>query len=128
MQTDHHDSIDAIVNAYFKGVYTGDTDILAPLFDANAQVYGEVDGKAYHKPIAAYLEGVASRKSPQAVGEPYGMRLLAVDNLGSIATAKLHSPMLGFNYYLYLTLRQLDGKWSIINKAFVHVGTESSEF
>lgn len=120
MQTDHHDSIDAIVNAYFNGVYTGDTASLASLFDTNAQVYGVIDGKAYHKPIAAYLDGVASRKSPQALGEPYRMRLLAVDNLGSIATATLHSPMLGFNYYLYLTLRQLDGKWSIVNKTFVH--------
>jgi len=120
MQTNHHESIDSVVDAYFKGVYGGDALTLATLFDSNAQVYGVIDGKAYHKTIAAYLEGVATRKSPQELNEPYRMALLAVDNHGSIANVKLHSPMLGFDYYLYLTLRQLDGKWRIVNKTFTH--------
>lgn len=117
----HHDSIASIVDAYFKGVYTGDAAGLARLFDADAQVYGENNGQAYHKPIAAYLEGVAARKSPQELGEPYRMKTLAVDNLSSIANVTLHSPMLGFNYHLYLTLRRLEGKWSIVNKTFVNL-------
>jgi hypothetical protein len=124
MKTGHHDSIDAIVNAYFNGVYTGDTATLASLFDTDAQVYGEINGQAYHKPIAAYLEGVAARKSPQELGEPYRMKMLAVDKLGSIANVKLHSPMLGFNYHLYLTLRRLEGRWSIVNKAFANLPAE----
>ncbi|CDG83097.1 nuclear transport factor 2 family protein [Janthinobacterium agaricidamnosum] len=124
MQSDHHASIEAIVDAYLSSVYSGDTTTLAQLFNVNAQVFGEIDGNAYHKPIAAYLNGVASRQSPQALGEPYRMRLLAVDQLGSIATATLHSPMLGFNYQLYLTLRRLEGKWSIVNKTFTNIGTE----
>jgi hypothetical protein len=119
-----HDTIPSIVDAYFNGVYTGDATALARLFDAAAQVYGENNGQAYHKPIAAYIEGVASRKSPQELGEPYRMKVLAVDELGSIATVTLHSPMLGFNYHLYLTLRRLDGKWSIVNKTFIHLPAE----
>jgi hypothetical protein len=118
MNTDHHDSIASIVNAYLHGVYSGDVATLASLFDPGCQVYGELDGQPYFKSIAAYLEGVASRKSPQQLGEPYRMDILAVDSLGSIANAKLHSPMLGFNYHLYLTLRRLDGKWIIVNKTF----------
>ncbi len=121
MNTDHHDSIAAIVNAYLHGVYTGDTATLSTLFDPNAQVYGEINGEPYFKSIAAYLEGVASRQSPQQLGELYRMDILAVDNLGSIATVKLHSPMLGFNYHLYLMLRRLEGKWSIVNKIFVNL-------
>jgi hypothetical protein len=124
MHTDHHDSIAAIVNAYLRGVYTGDSATLATLFDPNTQVYGEINGQAYHKTIAAYLEGVAARQSPQQLGEPYRMDILALDSLGSIANVKLHSPMLGFNYYLYLTLRQLDGKWSIVNKTFANLPAE----
>lgn len=115
------DSIEAVVEAYFQGVYSGDTVSMAALFDPHAQVYGEIDGQAYHKTIAFYLEGVASRKSPKELGDPYRMQLLAVDTLGSIANVKLHSPMLGFNYHLYLTLRRIDGKWSIVNKTFVNL-------
>ncbi len=124
MNTNHHDSIAAIVNAYLHGVYTGDTATLATLFDPDTQVYGEIGGQAYRKTIAAYLEGVASRQSPQQLGEPYRMDIVAVDSLGSIANVKLHSPMLGFNYYLYLTLRRLDGKWSIVGKTFANLPAE----
>jgi hypothetical protein len=124
MNTDHHDSITAIADAYLHGVYTGDTVTLASLFDPNAQVYGEINGQPYHKTIAAYLEGVASRQSAQQLGEPYRMEILTVDSLGSIATVTLHSPMLGFNYHLYLTLRRLDSKWSIVNKTFVNLPAE----
>lgn len=115
------DSIESIVDAYLRGVYAGDTASLAGLFDPHAQVYGENGGQAYHKTIAAYLEGVASRKSPKELGEPYRMRLLAVDRLGAIASARLHSPMLGFDYHLYLTLRLIDGRWRIVNKTFTNL-------
>jgi hypothetical protein len=129
MNTDHHDGptditeitdIVAVANAYLRGVYTGDSAALARLFDPGAQVYGEIDGQPYHKSIATYLEGVASRQSPQQLGEPCRMDILALDSLGSIANVKLHSPMLGFNYHLYLTLRRLDGKWRIVNKTFAN--------
>ncbi|NNG25296.1 nuclear transport factor 2 family protein [Telluria aromaticivorans] len=118
---DQRDSIEALIEAYFRGVYNGDTAILDALFDPHAQVYGEIDGQAYHKTVASYLEGVAARKSPKELGDPYRMQLLAVDTLGSIANVKLRSPMLGFNYHLYLTLRRIDGKWSIVNKTFVNL-------
>jgi Putative lumazine-binding len=124
MPVNHRDSIASVVDAYLHGIYTGDTGTLATLFDVNAQVYGVVDGQAYHKSISAYLDGVAARKSPKELGEPYRMQLLAFDTLGSIASVRLHSPMFGFNYHLYLSLRQLDGKWSIVNKTFVQLGIE----
>ena len=123
MDTDH-DGIYAIADAYLNGVYQGDAIALATLFDPAAQVYGEINGQPYHKPIAAYLEGVASRQSPQKQGEPYRMKVLAIDSLGSIASVRLHSPMLGFNYQLYLTVRQIEDKWLIVNKTFSHLAGE----
>lgn len=120
MHTESQDGVRAIADAYLNAVHQGDAATLAGLFDPGAQVYGEINGQAYHKPIAAYLEGVAARQSPLRLGEPYGMRVLAIDSLGGIASVKLHSPMLGFNYYLYLTLRRHDGRWLIVNKTFVH--------
>jgi hypothetical protein len=117
---DPQDSIARLVAAYFDGVYRGDAGALRALFDTDAQVYGEIDGLAYHKTIAAYLDGVATRKSPKDLGEPFLMKTLAVDRLGSIASVKLHSPMLGFNYHLYLTLCLRETGWRIVNKTFTH--------
>jgi hypothetical protein len=116
-----HDGIAAIVDAYFDGVYSGYVKALSELFDVNARVYGEVDGLAYHKTIHAYLDGVAGRQSPKALGEPFLMKTLAIDQLGNIASVKLHSPMLGFNYHLYLTLCRWEGKWRIVSKTFTNL-------
>jgi hypothetical protein len=114
------EGIPAVVDAYFDGVYSGNVGALRELFDVNAQVYGEVDGQPYHKSIQAYLDGVATRQSPKALGEPFLMKTLAIDRLGSIASVKLHSPMLGFNYQLYLTLCLWQGKWRIVGKTFTN--------
>lgn len=117
------ESIELTVNAYFDRVYRGDVAALAELFDIDAQVYGDIDGQPYYKSASAYLAGVAARKSPGELGEPYRMRLLALDRQNNIASVKLHSPMLGFDYYLYLTLRRLNGQWLIVNKTFSHGNT-----
>lgn len=123
MQASSSLTIEQTVNAYFDGVYRGDVAALAELFDIDAQVYGDIDGQPYYKSASAYLAGVAARKSPAELGEPYRMRLLALDRQDNIASVKLHSPMLGFDYYLYLTLRRLDGQWLIVNKTFSHGST-----
>jgi Putative lumazine-binding len=114
------ENIEQTVNAYFDGVYRGDVAALAGLFDIDAQVYGDIDGQPYHKSASSYLAGVAARKSPHELGEPYRMQLLAMDKQDNIASVKLHSPMLGFDYYLYLSLRRRDGQWLIVNKTFSH--------
>jgi len=115
-----HAEILELVDQYFQGVYYGDTELLATLFDPAAQVYGVIAGKPYYKTAADYMTGVASRQSPALLGEPYRMRTLAVDVLGDIANVRLHSPMLGFDYHLYITFaRRLDG-WKIVNKTFTH--------
>jgi hypothetical protein len=125
MHTEPHDGAGAIAAAYLNAVYRGDAATLATLFDPNAQVYGEIDGQPYFKSATAYVEGVASRRSPQQLGEPYAMRVLAIDSLGEIACIKLHSPMLGFNYHLYLTVRRIDGEWRIVNKTFAQLAPAS---
>jgi len=115
-----HAHIETLVDQYFQGVFHGKTELLEALFDPAAQVYGVIDGKPYHKTAADYISGVAGRHSPASLGERYRMRLLAVDVLGEIANVRLHSPMLGFDYHLYLTLARRQDGWKIVNKTFHH--------
>ncbi|KQW89167.1 hypothetical protein ASC94_22205 [Massilia sp. Root418] len=114
-------AVAAVADAYLRGVYEGDTTALAALFAPDAQVYGNINGQPYFKTIAAYLQGVAGRASPQSLGEPFRMRVLSADVMGNIGNVRLHSPMLGFNYHLYLTLRRGESGWRIVNKTFAHV-------
>ena len=55
------------------------------------------------------------------MGEEFKMKILGIEILGCVAIAKLHVPMLGYNYYDFLSLTLINGTWKIVNKVFTHV-------
>lgn len=110
-----------VVDRYFEGLYIGDVALLKAIFHPQAVLFGEVKGQPYLKPIAEYLEIIANRASPRDLGEPFRMEALAVEVLGDVAYARVHSPMLGGNYFDYLALVRQDDRWLIVNKLFTHV-------
>jgi hypothetical protein len=117
---DHH-AILAVLADYFTGLYTGDTALLRSVFHADAALFAEVGGESYHKRLDDYLAGVEKRQSPEELGEPYQMKVLSLDVTYSIATAKVHVPAHGFNYYNHLSLVRNEGVWVIVNKTFFDV-------
>ncbi|HYD59832.1 MAG TPA: nuclear transport factor 2 family protein [Noviherbaspirillum sp.] len=116
-----HQAVLEAVDAYCMGVYRGDTGLLKSVFHPKAALFAEVRGQPYYKPLDEYLAVVANRKSPEALGEPFLMKPLAVEVTHEIAFAKLHCPMLGFNYTDYLSFVREDGRWVIVNKLFTDV-------
>lgn len=114
-------NIEALITQYFEGLFFGDIIKLKGCFHKNAYLYGDIHGEAYEKSIEQYLEGVEARKSPRDLKEAFDMKLIGLDIMGKIAMAKVHVPMLGYNYYDYLSLSQQDGKWKIVNKIFTHM-------
>lgn len=113
--------IEKVINNYFLGIFNGDTDKLVSCFGENVYLYGDINGAPYLKPLEDYIEGVKQRKSPCELGEEFKMQIISVDVLGAIAMTKLHVPMLGYNYYDYLSLSKIEGNWKIVNKLFTHV-------
>ena len=49
------------------------------------------------------------------------MKIIGIEVLGKIAIAKLHVPILGYNYYDYLSLNKIEEKWTIVGKVFTHI-------
>ncbi len=113
--------IKSIVSHYFQGIYNGDIDKLEKVFHPQALLFGDIKGEPYFKSVADYMDGVKNRKSPNDLGEEFKMEILSIEILGTIATVKAHSPMLGFNYYDTLSLNLVQGEWKIVNKLFTHV-------
>jgi hypothetical protein len=109
------------VSAYCKGVFTGDVDLLKSVFHPKAALFAEVRGEPYYKPFDDYLGVVANRKSPQALGEPFLMKPVSVEVTHHIAFARVHCPMLGYNYTDYLSFVREGGRWVIVNKLFTDV-------
>lgn len=116
-----HQQILELLLTYSESVFNGDVPRLRSTFHPQAALFGEVKGVAYYKTLDDYLSAVAQRKSPRDVGESFAMKPLAVDVQGPVGMARMHSPMLGFNYIDYLSLTKQDGQWKIANKTFTHV-------
>lgn len=106
---------------YFKGIYTGNTTLLAQAFSADALLTGDIKGQPYAKTVKQYMEGVAGRVSPEAAGNTFTPVILSVDVLNTTAMAKLHVKMYDFNYYNFITLQKTNGRWLIVHKTLTHV-------
>ena len=114
------DQIGQVLSAYCEGIYSGDVERLRCAFHDSAILWGEVKGQRYYRPLEEYLTVVRNRKSPQALGESYGMKTLAIEIQGNIALAKVCCRMLGYNYTDFLSLLYQDNRWGIVAKLFTH--------
>ena len=121
MYKDESVAIQNTINTYFEGIYQGNINHLKSAFHREALLFGDINGDPYFRTLDQYLEGVKNRKSPKELGEAFHMKTLSIELLGLIAIAKLHVPMLGFNYYDILSFSKIEGKWVIVNKLFTHV-------
>ena len=121
MYSKNNAEIEKVVINYFKGIFYGDTKKLEACFGNNVFLYGDIKGEPYLKSLEDYLVGVKERKSPKELGGTFRMKIIGIEIMGNVAVAKLHVPMLGYNYYDYLSLSILDGEWKIVNKLFSHV-------
>lgn len=121
MYDEFSSEIKTVVFNYFQGIYNGDSDKLEIAFHSQALLFGDIKGEPYFKNVTDYIDGVKSRKSPNDLGEDFKMKILAIEIMGNMATVKAHTPMLGFNYYDFLSLNLVQGEWKIVNKVFTHV-------
>ena len=123
MYTKETTAIQSLIDDYFKGIFHGDIEKLRPAFHPQCLLFGDINGQPYFNNLDEYIEGVKNRKSPQEQGESFQMEILGIEILGNNAIAKLHLPMLGYNYYDFLSLSKISGSWQIVNKLFTNVYT-----
>ncbi len=123
MYTKETTEIQSLIDDYFKGIFHGDIGKLRLAFHPQSLLFGDINGQPYFKNVDEYIEGVKNRKSPHEQGESFSMEILGIEILGNNAIAKLHLPMLGYNYYDFLSLSKISGRWQIVNKLFTNVYT-----
>jgi hypothetical protein len=111
-----------LTDAYFKGIYEGDVNLLGSTFYSGTLLFGDAGGKPYFKTVAQYLDGVGHRQSPKDSGKPFKGEILSIEIINSIAVAKVHVKMYEFNYFELLSFHKPDGKWVIVNKMISDVG------
>ena len=74
-----------LTDAYFKGIYEGNVDLLGSTFYDGALLFGDVKGQPYYKTLAQYLDGVRNRQSPKDSGKPFKGEItgIAIDANGA---------------------------------------------
>ena len=113
--------IEQVITNYFEGIYYGNPEKLESSFDDNAIIYGDINGVPYKKSKEDYISGVKNRQNPSVLKEDFKMKIVGIDVIGNVAMVKVHLPMLGYNYYDYLSLTKIDKEWKIVNKIFSNV-------
>jgi len=115
------EEIQAVIQNYFEGIYNGDEVQLKEVFHPGTLLFGDIKGVPYFKAITEYIDGVKSRKSPKDLGKDFKMEILSIELLGNNAIVKAQLPMLGYNYFDFLSLAKINEDWKIVNKLFTHV-------
>jgi hypothetical protein len=121
LNEDSTEIADILNDAYFKGIYVGDTKLLSTVYYPGTLLFGDAGGKPYFKTLTQYLDGVKNRQSPKDSGKPFKGEIISIDIIQSIAVAKVRVKMYEFNYFELLSFHKLDGKWVIVNKMIADV-------
>lgn len=103
-----------LVNAYFRGLHTGDVELLASVFDASAWL----QSAGLRLSRDEWLERVAARQSPAELGHAYAYDILDIEVLRNHGVAKLNVALLGKTYIDYLSLLKEAGRWRVVNKLY----------
>jgi len=91
METQQADSsaiVQALDSYYFNGIYEGDVNTLAKIFNPGTLLFGDVKGQPYAKTLDQYLDGVAHRQSPKDSGKPFKGEIISIKVVNSIAIAR----------------------------------------
>lgn len=119
MSTSDFESIHAVLQIYFDGLYHSDTQRLARVFHPQALYATAVGERPVVWRMEEYFPVVDARPAPAASGQARTDRVLSIERVGPVtALAKLQCSIGPRHFTDLLTLIQVDGRWQIISKVF----------
>lgn len=119
-------AIEAAVQAYFDGLYEGDTEKLAGVFHARASLLIEEDGALLVTPVPDWLKRVGGRPSPISQNLARGDRILMIDRTGPVnALVKVQCQVAPKVYVDHLSLIKTEGRWQLVAKSYCQTATLS---
>lgn len=112
--------IEAVLQAYFDGMYEGDTAKLAAAFHDSADLRSvDADGALAVLPRAAWLDAVKNRPSAASRNLPRRDFVVSIDRSSpNTAFAKVHCQIPPRYFTDYLVLTKLRDGWKVVSKTF----------
>lgn len=113
------DEIDAVLAAYFEGLYRSDTGLLRSVFHPQALYASASGGTLVSLRMDEYFPMVDQRPSPASRGEVRADRIVSIEFVGPVtALARVQCVIRPKHFTDLLTLLWVDGRWQVISKVF----------
>ena len=111
--------IENIIRNYLDLLYKGDVDLIKSVFHQEATVSSISDGKIISINMEGFRKRVATRESPESIGETRHDKIILIDiSSPTTAIAKVECMILKNHYTDYLSFIKVSEKWGIISKVF----------
>ena len=111
--------IENVIRIYLDILYKGDKGLIESVFLQEATVSSVSDGKIISINMDGFRERIATRSSPESVGETRQDKIIMIDiSSPTTAIVKLECMILKNHYTDYLSLIKVSEKWGIISKVF----------
>jgi hypothetical protein len=115
--------IKKLMDDYFDVMHLQNMELFDKVFHKDCVLYSGQGGELSIRPYKIYREQVATRKSPNELGESRHDKVLMIDQVSStLAIVKPQLTMFGGLMQDYLNIVFLDGQWWIMAKMWEKVG------
>ena len=112
-------SVEAVITAYFDGLYEGNADKLGAIFHPTADLRWLEKGELQVLTVPDWLERVRKRPSAKAEGKPREDFIVTVDHSdGSTAFIKVRCQLPPRYFTDYLVAMKLADGWQIVSKSY----------
>ena len=112
-------SVEAVITAYFDGLYEGNTDKLGAIFHPTADLRWLENGELQVLTVPDLLERVRKRPSAKAEGKPREDFIVTVDRSDdSTAFIKVRCQLPPRYFTDYLVAMKLADGWRIVSKSY----------
>lgn len=113
------DAVTAVLNDYFDGLYTSDTQLLRRVFHPAALYACASDGSLLTLTMKEYFPIVDQRPSPASRQELRRDEIISLEFAGPVSAFARVKCAIGPKHFTdFLTLIYLDARWQIISKVF----------
>lgn len=113
-------TVEKVIDAYIKGTYTADIDLLQSVFHEKARMTGYLGNELLIGDPQPFIEDIGSQASMESNGDPYESEIVSKVIVGKIANVVIRES--GFRGTLKLEdhfhLINDGSRWWIISKLF----------
>ncbi len=112
-------TLEAVIAAYFDGLYEGSADKLGVIFHPSADLRWQEKGELQVLTVPAWLERVRKRPSAKAEGKPREDFIVTIDRSDdNTAFIKVRCQLPPRYFTDYLVAMKLGDGWQIVSKSY----------